>query len=75
MTYNAEFNDSAFQNRVPSYRDRYLNQWAIVCLLPGMQRTIVQRFHSRSNADGHLQVLRQKMPEHEFIVVFDPGCD
>lgn len=52
------------------YRAR-LNSWAIARLLPNRQRTIVGRFRSRSDADGHLQCLRQLMPHASFVVVFD----
>lgn len=48
-----------------------LNSWAIARLLPNMQRTIVARFRSRSDADGHLQCLRQLIPDASFVVVFD----
>jgi hypothetical protein len=44
---------------------------AIARLLPNMQRTIVGRFRSRSDADGHLQCLRQLIPHASFEVVFD----
>jgi hypothetical protein len=36
-----------------------------------MQRVIVARFRSRSDADGHLQRLRQLIPDACFILVFD----
>ncbi len=75
MPYNAEFDDSASQDRVRSYLDRFLTNWAIVCLLPNMQRIIVGRFRTRTDADGHLRVLRQMMPNREFIVVFDCETD
>ena len=52
------------------YRAR-LNPWAIARLLPNMQRTIVGRFRSRSDADGHLRCLRQLIPDASFVVVFD----
>ncbi|GAP98791.1 hypothetical protein [Leptolyngbya sp. NIES-2104] len=71
MPYNAEFDDSAANDRARTYQERYLTNWAIVCLLPNMQRTIVGRFRTRTDADGHLRVLRQVMPDREFIVVFD----
>jgi len=48
-----------------------LYPWAIARLLPNMQRTIVGRFRSRSDADGHLQCLRQLIPHGSFVVVFD----
>ncbi len=53
-----------------AYRKR-LEHWAIARLLPDMQRTIVGRFRSRSDADGHLQRLRQLIPHASFVVVFD----
>lgn len=53
-----------------TYRDR-LHCWAIARLLPNMQRIIVCRFRSRSDADGHLQRLRHLMPDATFVVVFD----
>ena len=57
-----------------AYRAR-LNPWVIVRLLPNMQRTIVGRFRSRSDADGHLQCLRQLIPHASFVVVFDLQSD
>lgn len=40
-------------------------------MLPDMQRIIVGRFRSRSDAEGHLQRLRRLIPDASFIVVFD----
>lgn len=54
-----------------SYRDS-LYCWLIVRLLPNMQRKVVARCRTRSDADGHLQALRRLMPDTEFTVVFDP---
>jgi hypothetical protein len=54
-----------------SYRDS-LYCWLIVRLLPNMQRKVVARCRTRSDADGHLQALRRLMPDAEFTVVFDP---
>lgn len=56
------------------YRER-LESWAIARILPDKQRTIVSRFRSRSDADGHLQCLRQRMPHASFVMVFDPHSD
>lgn len=53
------------------YRDR-LNHWAVVCLLPNMQRAVVQRFRNPSDADGYVKTLRRLVPQKQFIVVFDP---
>ena len=53
-----------------TYSDR-LKHWAIVRLLPKMQRVVIERFHRRADADGHLQFLQQRIPTETFIVVFD----
>lgn len=53
------------------YRKR-IAPWIVVQLLPGMQQVVRGRFHKRSDADGHLAVLRRQIPDREFIVVFDP---
>jgi hypothetical protein len=44
-----------------------------VRLLPNLQWVTVGRYRSRSDADGHLQLLRQRVPNIEFKVVFDLG--
>lgn len=74
MPHNAEFDDSASQNRSLSYRERYLNHWAIVRLLPNMQR-VVDLYCRRSDAEGHLKFLREQIPDGEFIVIFDERRD
>jgi hypothetical protein len=51
--------------------NKRLSPWVIVRLLPNMQRVVVGRFRTRSDAEGHWQVLRRLMPEAEMIVVFD----
>jgi hypothetical protein len=40
-----------------------------------MQRIVVGRFRSRSDADGHLACLRQLIPNASFVVFFDPQPD
>jgi hypothetical protein len=54
------------------YKQR-LNSWIIVRLLPNLQRRVVGRFRSWSDADGQISILRQLLPEARLIVVFDPG--
>ncbi|MBD2578654.1 hypothetical protein [Oscillatoria sp. FACHB-1406] len=56
------------------YRD-CLNPWIIVRLLPNLQRIVVGRFRSWSDAEGHLKVLRRLIPMASMIVVFDPPGD
>lgn len=53
------------------YRDR-LTGWLVVRLLPKMQRVVVGRFRSHSDAEGHLQALRRLIPEARLIIMFDP---
>lgn len=55
-----------------TYRER-LSPWVIVRLLPKMQRVVVGRFYKWSDADGHLQLLRQLIPAARFTIIFDPG--
>jgi hypothetical protein len=59
---------------IMAYRER-ITPWVVVRLLPGMQRILVGRFRSRSDADGHLKVLRSQIPRAEFVVMFDPGFE
>jgi hypothetical protein len=54
------------------YKQR-LNSWIIVRLLPNLQRIVVGRCRSWSDADGQIRILRQLLPEARLIVVFDPG--
>lgn len=53
-----------------TYRDS-LKPWAVARLLPDGKWVIIGRYHSRSDAEGHWQLLRQRVPNQEFIVVFD----
>jgi hypothetical protein len=46
----------------------YLKPWA--CPL-ALQWAIVGRYRSRSDAEGHLQLFRQRVPNIRFEVVFD----
>ena len=52
-------------------RYKRLSPWVIVRLLPKMQRMVVGRFRTRTDAEGHLLALRRLMPDAEMIVVFD----
>ena len=54
------------------YKQR-LNSWIIVRLLPNLQRSVVGRFRSWSDADGQVSILRELRQEARQIVVFDPG--
>jgi len=59
---------------IMSYRDS-LNCWLVVRLLPKMQRQVVARCRTRSDADGYLQVVRRFLPDAKFTVVFDPNLE
>jgi hypothetical protein len=48
-----------------------LKPWAIARLLPNQKWAIIARYRSRSDADGHLLLLRQRVPNLKFKVVFD----
>ncbi len=52
------------------YRER-LNPWAVVRLLPNMQRITVGQVRNRSDADGHLEILRRLIPNAKFVVMFN----
>ncbi len=52
------------------YKER-LTPWVLVRLLPNMQRLTVGQFRTRSDADGHLQILRRLIPNAKFVVMFN----
>ncbi|NEQ22058.1 MAG: hypothetical protein F6K28_23240 [Microcoleus sp. SIO2G3] len=52
------------------YKER-LNPWVLVRLLPNMQRLTVGQFRTRSDADGHLHILRRLIPNAKFVVMFN----
>ncbi len=45
--------------------------WAVARLLPHGKWVIIGRYHKCSDADGHLQLLRRRVPNMQFKVVFD----
>ncbi len=50
-----------------------LKPWAVVRQRPNLQWLIIARYRSRADADGHLLLLRQRVPHIQFKVVFDLG--
>lgn len=48
-----------------------LKPWAITRQLPTLKWLIIARYRSRSDADGHLLLLRQRVPNMKFKVVFE----
>lgn len=53
-----------------TYRDS-LKPWAVTRQSPKLGWIIIARYKSRSDADGHLLLLHQRVPNIEFKVVFD----
>jgi len=53
-----------------TYKDK-LNPWCIIRPVSSVQMRIVGRFHRRVNAEGHLQILKQLMPNVPFEIMFD----
>lgn len=49
-----------------------LHVWAIVRLLPNMQRAIVNRFRRRGDAENYIHLLRRYNPDGNFLIMFDP---
>jgi hypothetical protein len=57
-------------NLIMPYKD-CLNKWLVVRLLPNMQRITVAQFFKHSDADGYLRIIRQLIPNAQFVVVFN----
>ena len=53
-----------------TYKDS-LKPWAVMRQGKNLQWIIIARYKSRSDAEGHLLLLRQRVPDLEFKVVFD----
>jgi len=51
-----------------------LKPWAIARQLPSGRWILIARYRSRSDADGHQKLLRQRVGHLHFKVVFDPNC-
>ncbi|HBY75615.1 MAG TPA: hypothetical protein DEG47_01055 [Cyanobacteria bacterium UBA11148] len=50
---------------------KQLFPWCIIRHLPKMQRIVVCRYRRRSDAESHLQILRQLMPTLSLTIIFD----
>ena len=48
-----------------------LKPWAVARLLPNGKWVIIGRYRSPSDADGHVQLLHQRVAKEQFKVVFD----
>ncbi|MGV0024867.1 hypothetical protein [Phormidesmis priestleyi] len=49
----------------------FLNRWIVVRLLPKMQRIVIARFCTQIEAEDYVKVVRQLIPNDEFLVMFD----
>ncbi|WP_199348477.1 hypothetical protein [Microcoleus sp. FACHB-SPT15] len=59
---------------IVTYKNR-LSPWCIIRPLPNLQRRIVARFRRRNDAESHLKILRQLVPNAPFAIVFNPTPD
>jgi len=57
-----------------SYKDK-LNPWCIIRPVSNVQMRIVGRFRRRSDAEGHLQVLKRMIPNIPFEIMFDVATE
>ncbi len=55
---------------IMTYRQCF-KPWGVARLLPTGKWVIIGRYHNASDADGHLQLLHQRVPHMQFKVVFD----
>jgi hypothetical protein len=53
-----------------SYKDK-LNPWCIIRPVSDVQMRIVGRFRRRVDAEGHLKILKQLIPNVPFEIMFD----
>lgn len=53
-----------------TYKD-CLKPWVVARLLPTGKWAMIGRYSKSSDADGHLRLLRQRVPSIQFKVVFD----
>jgi hypothetical protein len=50
-----------------------LKPWVVARQLPTLKWRIIARYRSRADADGHLLLLRQRVPDVQFEVIFEPS--
>jgi hypothetical protein len=70
MSQDTDYKSSTSATQAIAYKKR-LNAWAIARSVSDIERVIVARFRSRSDADGYLRHLRQEIPNSTFEVVVD----
>jgi hypothetical protein len=57
-----------------SYKDK-LNPWCIIRPVSDVQPQIVGRFRRRSDAEGHLQILKRMIPNVSYEIMFDVATE
>lgn len=55
-----------------NYQEK-LSPWTIIRMQPDQKDVTVARFRRRSDAEGHLLVLKKMIPQIEFAIVFESG--
>lgn len=55
-----------------TYREQ-ITPWLVMLLLPDLQRQLLARFKSRSDANGYAQTLRRSELHAQIVVCFDSG--
>jgi len=50
----------------------HLHVWAVVRLLPNMQRAVLNRFRRRGDAENYVYVLRRYLHDARLAIIFDP---
>lgn len=53
----------------------YIKPWVVVRQLPDLRWRVIACYCSRADADGHLLLLRQRLPEMQFEVIFDTSSN
>ncbi|MGB5959645.1 MAG: hypothetical protein WBG73_03210 [Coleofasciculaceae cyanobacterium] len=48
-----------------------IKPWVVVRQLPNFKWRIIARYRSRADADGHLLLLRQRVADVHFEVIFE----
>jgi hypothetical protein len=62
------------QEILMSYKDK-LNPWCIIRPVSNVQMRIVGRFRRRVDAEGHLRILKQLIPNVPFEIMFDVASE
>jgi hypothetical protein len=57
-----------------TYQEK-LNPWIIIRKQPDQQQLIVARFRRRTDAEGHLRILKHMVANAEFAIVFESHND